>query len=92
MISGFVTVEKQNDIAIVRFDRGDKRNAFTLDIMEDLIGVANEFHDDCETKAGNLTGAENSFSAGDDLTDSKRWNCSRNRPHSDARPSNAGKG
>ncbi len=62
-----VTVERNGSVAIVRFDRGGNRNAFTQELIRDLTEVARMFHDDLDTQAVILTGTPRSFSAGIDL-------------------------
>ena len=70
----YVTVEKQGEIAIVRFDRRESLNAFNQKLVRELTQVALGFHDDLETHAVVLAGAANAFSAGADLRDPETWN------------------
>jgi len=63
----YVTVEKQNRIAVVRFDRGHDMNPLSVDLMEELTDVARSFESDFETSAVILTGNGKNFTAGYDL-------------------------
>lgn len=63
----YVTVEKSNRIAVVRFDRNHDMNPLSVDLMEELTDVARSFESDIETNAVILTGNGKNFSAGFDL-------------------------
>lgn len=63
----FTTVEKQDGVALVGFDRGEALNAFNEPLVRELTEVGLSFHDDHETRAIVLTGAPRAFSAGADL-------------------------
>jgi enoyl-CoA hydratase len=63
----YVTIEKRDGIAVVRFDRKANLNAFNEKLVIELTRVARGFFDDLETHAVILTGAPNAFSAGFDL-------------------------
>ncbi len=67
----FVTIERRDRIAIVRFDRSHKANALSVDLIRELTEAAQSFTDDCETSAVVLTGRADQFSLGFDLTDPK---------------------
>lgn len=54
-------------IAIVRFNRPDKRNAITIDILKDSRRIANLIRKDRRIRAVILTGDEQSFSSGLDF-------------------------
>ncbi len=69
MSYGYVTIERQDRIAIVRFDRGKNLNAFDGQLILELTDVAREFHEDLDTRAVVLTGAPDYFSAGADIQD-----------------------
>ncbi len=62
-----VTVERDGPIAIVRFDRGERLNAFDRQLTEALTETALAFQKDQETRAVVLTGAPIAFSSGADL-------------------------
>jgi len=65
----YVTVEHDGPVAVVRFDRKKNLNAFDGRLTLELTDVARSFHDDLETRAVVLTGGDQYFSAGADLTD-----------------------
>src|SRR4051812_32406512 len=67
----FITKEQRRRGALVRFDRGDRRNAMSREIMRELIAVAASFDDDAETSAIVLTGDPRSFCVGYDLRDAE---------------------
>jgi len=69
----YVTIEKQGQIAVVRFDRKANLNAFNEQLVLELTYVARGFHDDLETQAVVLAGAPNAFSAGFDLKATDGW-------------------
>ena len=64
----FVTVERSGRVAIVRFSRGDGRNALSAALMAELTETARTLARDTTTSAIILTG-EDAFSAGADLKD-----------------------
>ncbi|WP_169569549.1 enoyl-CoA hydratase/isomerase family protein [Sneathiella limimaris] len=63
----YVTVEKKDRIATVRFDRGHPMNPLSVEAMEELTDVARSFEQDTETNSVILTGNGENFSAGFDL-------------------------
>jgi enoyl-CoA hydratase len=65
----YVTIEKTGRIAVVRFDRGDKSNAFSAQLMRELTEAARSFDEDTETSAIILTGRADNFTLGMDLKD-----------------------
>lgn len=73
MTSGNVTIERDGNVALVRFDRGARLNALDQTTILALSEVARRFHDDTKTRAVVLTGAANAFSAGIDLKDAATW-------------------
>lgn len=64
----FVTVTHQGRVALVRFSRGDGRNALSAALMEELTETARTLARDTTTSAVILTG-DGAFSAGADLKD-----------------------
>lgn len=64
-----VSIEKKGPIAIVRFDRGEKLNAFNADLIQEMTEVAHSFVDDLETNVIVVTGTPEYFSSGADITD-----------------------
>jgi enoyl-CoA hydratase/carnithine racemase len=73
MTWSYVSIEKQGEIAVVRFDRREKLNAFNQQLVRELTEAALGFHDDLDTHYVVLTGAPDAFSAGADLTDAASW-------------------
>jgi enoyl-CoA hydratase len=69
----YVTIEKRDGIAVVRFDRKANLNAFNEQLVVELTHVARGFFDDLETHAVILAGAPNAFSAGFDLKATDSW-------------------
>ncbi len=72
MSSSDVRIERDGPIAIVRFDRKEKLNAFDDQLVVELTEVAHSFHDDLETRAVVLTGSTEYFSGGADQSNSRR--------------------
>jgi enoyl-CoA hydratase len=66
---GYVTIERRDRIAVVRFDRKKNLNAFDSQLILELTDVARQFHEDLETRAVVLTGSTEYFSAGADIDD-----------------------
>jgi enoyl-CoA hydratase len=64
-----VTIERQDRIAIVRFDRGDRANAMSLELCRQLTQAARSFENDATVSAVILTGSASNFSLGADLKD-----------------------
>ena len=62
-----VTIEREGRIAIVRFDRGDKANAMSLELCRQLTQAARSFENDAGVSAVILTAAGSNFSLGADL-------------------------
>ncbi|MCP5055993.1 MAG: enoyl-CoA hydratase/isomerase family protein [bacterium] len=69
---GYVEIEKQGRVAVVRFDRGDGVNALSQAALRELTAAARSFEDDIETSAIVLTGSAHAFSLGADLKDDER--------------------
>lgn len=67
----YITKEQRGRVALVRFDRGDGRNAMSREVMRQLIAVASSFEEDFETSAIVLTGDPRSFCVGYDLRDAE---------------------
>lgn len=72
-MSNIITVERKGAVAIVRMDRGEKRNALSQEMVLELTRIAQAFQDDTSTSAVILTGSATEFSAGIDLSDPARW-------------------
>jgi enoyl-CoA hydratase len=72
MPDSFIAVETQGRIAIVRFDRGDKANALSVEALRQLTDTARRFHANPDISAVILTGNGHNFSLGADLKDPAR--------------------
>jgi len=69
MTKNAVSIEHLGDIALVRFDRGERANALSFAIMDMLTEAALSFEADAHVAAVVLTDSESLFSAGMDLAD-----------------------
>ncbi len=69
----YVTIEKRDGVAVVRFDRRENLNAFNEKLVVELTAAARSFHDDLDTHVVVLSGAPNGFSAGFDLKATDSW-------------------
>ena len=67
-----VTIERRGRIAIVRFDRKDRANAMSVEVLRQLTEAARSFENDHETSAVILTGSPTLFTNGADLRDPER--------------------
>jgi enoyl-CoA hydratase len=76
-VGSFITIERgigpDGRVAIVRFDRGDKLNALSMQALRDLRDAARRFEDDTATSVVVLTGTKTAFSAGFDLNDNESY-------------------
>ena len=63
-----ILVETEDGIATVRIDRPEARNAFNLQSVAELTDVATRLRRDPHVRAVILTGGEQGFSAGQDLS------------------------
>ena len=64
-----VTIRQENNIAVVRLDRGARANAMSFEIMAALTEAARSLENDDDLAAVVLTGTNKVFSAGMDLRD-----------------------
>ena len=64
-----VEITRENDIALVTYDRRGRANAMSFDIMDELANAALSFTDDNNLRCVVLTGTDRIFSAGMDLSD-----------------------
>jgi trans-feruloyl-CoA hydratase/vanillin synthase len=62
-----IQIEKQNGITTIRFNRPEKRNAMNPQMHRDMYDALSELEFDPETRLLVLTGAGESFCAGQDL-------------------------
>ncbi len=69
MTTDLVSVEKDDRVAIVRFDRGNTANALSFALMRELTAVAHDLADDPDLCAVVLTGRADNFCLGMDLKD-----------------------
>lgn len=68
-----ISIRKTGPVAIVTYDRGARRNALSVEAMQELTRVARDFQEDPETTCVVLTGTRQEFSSGVDLKDPARW-------------------
>ena len=64
-------VERTGNIAVVSFNRPTTRNALSIDLLNEINAVANEFNEDGQTRVVIFTGKGKDFSVGSDLSDPK---------------------
>ena len=64
-------VQEKGALAIVRINRPEKRNAMSLDALKELRDAALSFSDRSDVSAIIITGGEEFFSAGMDLSDAR---------------------
>jgi enoyl-CoA hydratase/carnithine racemase len=69
MSASVVGIERHGEIALVRFDRGERANALSFDVMDMLTEAALSFEADAKVAAVVLAGTPHIFSAGMDLAD-----------------------
>lgn len=69
-----ITMERNGSVAVVSIDRGERHNALSLKIMQELTRIAEGFKDMPDVSCVVLTGTDKEFSAGVDLKDEDRWN------------------
>ena len=67
-IGDFVSIEREERLAIVTFDRGDRINALSVQLLHELTDAARALRQDTTTSAVVLHGPR-VFTAGADLTD-----------------------
>ena len=67
----YLTIEKDQHVATVTFNRPDALNALNVQLMHEIIATAEAFHEDVETRVVIFTGAGKCFSVGLDLTDTE---------------------
>jgi enoyl-CoA hydratase/carnithine racemase len=68
-----VSIERDDGVAVVRYDRGGKANALNLAAIEALIDAAHALARDDRIRAVVLTGTPALFCAGIDLKDPALW-------------------
>lgn len=72
MSETYITTEIKGRIATVRFDRGDKANALSVEALRQLTATAHSFHARPDISAVILTGNAKNLSLGADLKDPAR--------------------
>jgi enoyl-CoA hydratase/carnithine racemase len=68
-----IRCEYSGRVATVVFDRPERRNAFSAELMREMIACARELEARQDVDAVIVTGAAGCFSAGADLKDGSRW-------------------
>ena len=68
-----ITIEEQGPVAVVRYDRGERRNALSMAAMEAMTRTAHELAGRFDITAVVLTGTSREFSSGVDTKDLDRW-------------------
>lgn len=72
MTDSFITTEIADRIALVRFDRGNKANALSVEALRQLTETARAFHARPDVCAVVLAGRADNFTLGADLKDPAR--------------------
>lgn len=67
-VGEYITIEREGRVATLRFDRGDRINPLSVQLMRDLTEAARLLRDDVSTSAIVLVGGQ-AFSGGADLAD-----------------------
>ncbi|HVN88604.1 MAG TPA: enoyl-CoA hydratase/isomerase family protein [Candidatus Binataceae bacterium] len=67
-MGNYFKLEKTDKVALLTFDRYEKRNPFNEDSMGELESILLALRDDEEVRALVITGSGNTFSAGADLS------------------------
>lgn len=67
----YLKVEEEGVVAVVRLSRPEKKNALSTDLIKELFDLAGEFDRKSEITTIIVTGNNDYFSAGVDLTDPK---------------------
>ena len=66
-----ITIEQQENLAVLLLNRPEKLNAFTFLMMEELISAFDAIEADDNLKAVIISGAGRAFCAGADLSSGK---------------------
>jgi enoyl-CoA hydratase len=72
-VSKMIKIRRIDRVAIVTYDRGERRNALSVAAMQELTRVALDFQADTTISCVILTGTRKEFSSGVDLKDPARW-------------------
>lgn len=73
MNKDMIKIEEHESVAIVKYDRGERRNALSLEAMQRLTKAAETLRDRSDITVVVLAGSAKAFSAGVDLKDPARW-------------------
>jgi len=84
MSKPMINIEEHGPVAVVTYDRGERRNALSLEAMRTLARTAEQLRDRTDISVIVLAGSQAAFSAGVDLKDPARWDIG-NRPLSERR-------
>ncbi|KCV32269.1 enoyl-CoA hydratase-related protein, partial [Bordetella bronchiseptica] len=57
-----IKVEESGQVAVITYDRGERRNALSLQAMNELIGAADSYRARFDITAIVLAGSANAFS------------------------------
>lgn len=68
-----ITIKENGSVAVVTYDRREKRNALSLQAMQNLTKTAEQMRDRTDISVVILAGSPSAFSAGVDLKDPARW-------------------
>ena len=71
-----ITTEECGPIAVITYDRGERRNALSLAAMQELTRSADAYKMRFDIACIVLSGSPQAFSAGVDLKDPARWDIS----------------
>ena len=64
--------EKKGNVAVITFNRPDKLNALSSELLRELIGLFHEMETDDEVRCVIITGNGRAFSAGGDISEEKK--------------------
>jgi enoyl-CoA hydratase len=68
-MSAGLTLERHDRVALLEFNRPEKRNSLTNEVLRELVGHLNELDADAEIRAVVITGTGGIFASGADLRD-----------------------
>ena len=67
-----ILYEKRNGVAIIKFNRPEKKNAISLELTEELRGALEDAESDSKVRVVVLTGVGDAFSSGADFSDPQK--------------------
>lgn len=68
-----ISVEEFGPLAVITYDRKERRNALSIAAMKALTGIAEDYQHRVDITCIVLAGSPQAFSAGVDLKDPERW-------------------